>query len=131
MKQPMRISVLAHFDAAHCLTGYQGDCANLHGHRWEVRATFEKATGLDSVGISVDFKELKRRINEVLPDHRLLNDIPELRGSIATPSTNPTAENLLPVLWQRIAIAVEGVCSLVHLELWESPGCSVSCGAPC
>jgi len=31
----MILKVRGHFDAAHRLVGYDGDCSKLHGHRWE------------------------------------------------------------------------------------------------
>ena len=29
----------ASFDSAHFLSGYQGKCSNLHGHRWKIEVT--------------------------------------------------------------------------------------------
>ena len=34
----------ASFDSAHFLSGYQGKCANLHGHRWKIEVTVGKET---------------------------------------------------------------------------------------
>ena len=31
-----QVCVQAHFDAAHFIRNYDGNCAKLHGHRWNV-----------------------------------------------------------------------------------------------
>jgi 6-pyruvoyltetrahydropterin/6-carboxytetrahydropterin synthase len=38
------LKTTGHFDAAHFLKGYQGKCANLHGHRWTVTAEIQGQT---------------------------------------------------------------------------------------
>ena len=49
------LTVKGHFDAAHHLYGYPGECKNLHGHTWDVEVTVA-ATELDEIGIVYDFK---------------------------------------------------------------------------
>ena len=50
----------ASFDSAHFLSGYQGKCANLHGHRWKIEVTVGKETlqeegnYRDTSGLSVE-----------------------------------------------------------------------------
>ena len=34
----------ASFDSAHFLSGYQGKCSNLHGHRWKIEVTVGQET---------------------------------------------------------------------------------------
>ena len=53
------------FEAAHNLRGYDGKCANLHGHNWivEVEVAGEK---LNELGILVDFKDVKRELKKLL-----------------------------------------------------------------
>ncbi len=71
-------------DSCHRLEGYNGKCADLHGHTWKIELWFRgDSNNVDKVGILVDFgivKELKERL-----DHKYLNDIIE---------KNPTAEIL-------------------------------------
>lgn len=42
------------FDSAHFLSGYEGKCENLHGHRWRVVATIE----VDSLETEGDEKDM-------------------------------------------------------------------------
>ena len=52
------LTVKSHFDAAHALRRYPGECRDLHGHTWDVEATVSGST-LDDIGIVYDFKRLK------------------------------------------------------------------------
>jgi 6-pyruvoyl tetrahydropterin synthase/QueD family protein len=52
------LTIKAHFDAAHALRGYPGECKNLHGHTWDVEVTV-LGSDLDDIGIVYDFKRLK------------------------------------------------------------------------
>ena len=65
------------FDSAHFLAGYEGKCANIHGHRWrveiEVQAEELVASGqLD--GMVVDFGDLKKDLKAAVDhlDHALI-----------------------------------------------------------
>jgi 6-pyruvoyltetrahydropterin/6-carboxytetrahydropterin synthase len=83
------LSVEMPFSAAHRICGHPGPCARLHGHNY--RAVVSVAGGeLDSLGMLVDFGELKRICAEVISalDHSYLNELPEFS------SANPTAEVL-------------------------------------
>ncbi|MHA1286394.1 MAG: 6-pyruvoyl trahydropterin synthase family protein [Candidatus Thorarchaeota archaeon] len=58
-----------HFSCAHALWDYEGKCARLHGHNWEV--TIEVATdNLNSCGMVVDFNMLKKLLEKF--DHKML-----------------------------------------------------------
>ncbi len=107
------LRVKHHFDAAHYLKGYEGDCANLHGHTWQVELelTYDK---LDDLGMAVDFKSVKKVLKELLPDHKCLNDIYTF---------NPTAENLARYLYEELKPTYSW--HLVKLRIWESPDCSI------
>ena len=67
----------ASFDSAHFLTDYYGKCENLHGHRWRVVVTIERAE-LQKEGtmrdMVLDFGEFKRVVREVARslDHTFL-----------------------------------------------------------
>ena len=119
----MILSVTGHFDAAHKLVGYNGKCANLHGHRWEVIAKFE-GHEINKLGMVVDFGDLKSMVNCVIDkfDHSYLNDSELIQG-------NPTAENIIMVIYSRICrqlnIFFPTSIDLVSVELFETPGCSV------
>ena len=65
------------FDAAHFLRGHPGKCANLHGHRWRVTASFRgeklQEAGPEA-GMLTDFSRVKGALRELADglDHRLL-----------------------------------------------------------
>ena len=65
------------FDSAHFLSGYEGKCSNIHGHRWriivEIKSEKLIETGQQD-GMIVDFKNLKEDLNQVVGiyDHALI-----------------------------------------------------------
>ena len=83
------LSVDTHFDAAHYLKGYDGECARVHGHTWLVSVTV-KAGELDELGLSIDFKDISAVLKDAVGkfDHQMLNELEEFR------EMNPTSENL-------------------------------------
>ena len=89
------IYIKTHFAAAHTLKGYPGNCANLHGHNWHVEL-FVRCQRLDDIGIGIDFRILKEKVNEILEDldHQHLNDL-----SMFT-QENPTSETVARYLYQ-------------------------------
>jgi 6-pyruvoyltetrahydropterin/6-carboxytetrahydropterin synthase len=66
-----QLKAKASFDSAHFLSGYQGKCANLHGHQWVVEAIVEQDT-LQETGVCrgmvIDFGDLKKALRQ-LADH--------------------------------------------------------------
>lgn len=97
MTQEFEISVRAHFDAAHFLPGYPGQCARLHGHRWEVEAAVSGEEP-DASGILVDFMELRAWLREIVQpfDHRCLNEVPPFDR------IPPTSENLARLIFRSL-----------------------------
>ena len=113
-----RISITENFDAAHRLIGYQGKCANLHGHSWKVQI-FVEGKELDSRGILIDFQMIKDILkNEVLNilDHNDLNTIAEFSQGW---NDNPTAENIAKYIYNKM----EDVKGLTKVRVYESPDC--------
>jgi len=113
------ITTEAYFCAAHSLLNYEGPCENLHGHNWRVRATV-KCEHLDKSGIGVDFKVLKRRLNDILNefDHRHLNDVI---------SESPSSECLARHIYYKLkeSLGIDGVC-VARIEVQETPGNSAA-----
>ena len=70
------LKVEGSFSAAHNLRGYKGKCEDLHGHNWRVEITV-KSEQLDNLGMVLDFKYLKKKLNAVLDqmDHKYLNKL--------------------------------------------------------
>lgn len=110
------LTVKAHFDAAHALRGYPGECRNLHGHTWDVEATVQ-GEDLDSIDIVYDFKQLKADLATVLEryDHGYLNDVPPFD------TLSPTAENLARVIYDAMVEQVGAQVSVKEIAVWESP----------
>jgi 6-pyruvoyltetrahydropterin/6-carboxytetrahydropterin synthase len=110
------LTVKGHFDAAHALRGYPGECRDLHGHTWDVEVTV-RGERLDDVGIVYDFKLLKDDLATVLADydHAYLNDVAPFD------EINATAENLARVVYERLSARVGESVSVTEVAVWESP----------
>lgn len=110
------LTVKGHFDAAHHLYGYPGECKNLHGHTWDVEVTVG-ASELDEIGIVYDFKNLKEDLASVLGDydHVLINDVEPFDH------VSPTAENLARVICEKLQVTVDPRVRVVEVVVWESP----------
>ena len=111
----MELVVKTDFDAAHRLLNYTGKCSNIHGHTWQVKAIFHVSIPKDDQNfpdyfktVSIDFKELKEALNEILPDHLYLNDLYNF---------NPTAENLAIHIYRML---VNKDLPIEKVEVWES-----------
>ena len=116
------LTVESSFAAAHRLRDYQGKCEALHGHTWRVAVCVE-AQGLNSIGIALDFHELKSVLHHVLEplDHACLNDIPPFTEE------NPSSENIARVLFTRLrALLQSAAVQLKKVTVWES---ETSCAA--
>lgn len=110
------LTVKNHFDAAHALIGYPGECKNLHGHTWDIEATVS-GTKLDEVGIVYDFKALKSNLTSILDayDHHYLNEVPPFD------TINATAENLARVIYEQLEQMLPPEITLDEVSVWESP----------
>lgn len=72
------------FDSAHFLAGYQGKCANIHGHRWRVEVEIQSDKLIEEGqlrGMITDFSDLKKEVREILDyfDHALIIEEGTLR----------------------------------------------------
>ena len=112
------IFVRTEFSAAHCLRGYPGDCAQLHGHNWVVKV-FLRCRQLNQIGLGIDFREVKTAIGEIVQefDHNNLNEFPAFQEE------NPSSENIARFLYRQLGrklnspgVRVSGV------KISESPG---------
>jgi 6-pyruvoyltetrahydropterin/6-carboxytetrahydropterin synthase len=112
---PMDLSVDFHFCSAHRLPYYDGPCNRMHGHNYRLQVI---ATGMPNPrdGMILDFEVLRKRTWELALnqcDHHTLNDFMD----------NPTAENVIVWMWDRLAPAIP---ELKELRLWETPEYCVS-----
>ena len=111
------------FAAGHALRNYHGKCENVHGHNYRCQVTLE-GKELDSVGLLVDFVELKRAVHGVLDrlDHQWLNDYPPFT------ELNPSAENIAKFIYDEVYEALkarEGV-RIALVKLWETDTASAT-----
>ncbi|MCL2438397.1 MAG: 6-carboxytetrahydropterin synthase QueD [Coriobacteriia bacterium] len=111
------LTVKDHFDAAHLLYDYPGECRNLHGHTWDIEVSVESSQ-LCELGMVYDFALLKKDLKSVLNryDHKYLNEIEPFN------TVSPTAENLACIIFEELSgkIVQPGVI-VTEVAVWESP----------
>ena len=126
----VKVTRRVHFCAAHRLGRDDWDeaqnrevfglCANpnWHGHNYEMDVTVEGEVDPET-GYVYDLKSLRELVEtRVLDDldHRNLNlDVPWLKG------TNPTTENLVVAIWERLTGELPEQVRLCRIVLWETP----------
>lgn len=111
-----RLKIHTYFAAAHCLTHYQGDCENLHGHNWRVEVAVT-ARELDKAGLGIDFKILKSETNTLLKtlDHKYLNDLDPFA------ELSPSSENIAKFLYHELSSKLNTDNVRVEMiTVWES-----------
>ncbi len=94
------------FDAAHRILGHTSGCQMVHGHRYAVELTFTSDV-LDTMGMVIDFKEIKSRFKLWIDtnwDHNIIlhKDDKKLGDAISGYTGqkvfylgfNPTSENI-------------------------------------
>ncbi len=93
------VKVETRFSSSHRLTGYEGNCARLHGHNWRVVIEV-RGKELNETGMLVDFTILKEKLDRIASelDHIILNDHPDFQSG----GLNPTAENLAVFFYTRL-----------------------------
>ena len=107
------------FAGAHNLRGYDGDCEKLHGHNWRVEVTL-KAEKLDEMGMVMDFKIVKEKLEEVISrfDHSYLNELSEFKQE------NPTTENVSRVIYNNLSELLPSEIFVDKVKTWESEKCA-------
>jgi 6-pyruvoyltetrahydropterin/6-carboxytetrahydropterin synthase len=116
------LCVQTHFSAAHHLVGYEGNCAQPHGHNWSVQVHVS-CRKLNAVGIAIDFRELKASISNVIQelDHADLNTLP------AFADLNPSSELIAQYIYRTVASRMNGLdVRITKVVLGETPSYSVT-----
>lgn len=96
------------FEAAHYLPLHEGQCRELHGHRYQLEVTVEGPVNDD--GMVIDFGQLAEIVKTSILniyDHSLLNDVLQ----------NPTTELLIEDTWKRLESSGLAVSKI---KLWET-----------
>ncbi len=131
----VRLTKIFRFETAHALHGYAGACSHVHGHSYVLHVTVEgrecKDEPIGGTGILLDFKELKRIVQESVIstfDHKLLvskaflesNTIHLQPDSICIMKEEPSAENMLLYASRKIMAHLPEQVRLAKLVLWET-----------
>lgn len=129
----------AAFDSAHFLHGYDGKCANIHGHRWVIEAE----VGGDTLrqdgsqkGMLIDFGDLKKALRSLAEsfDHALIYEKNSFREKtlealneegfrmIELPC-RPTAENFAKLFFE---VLKDKGLPVTRVTVYETPdNCAV------
>lgn len=102
---PYTIILKKKFSAAHYLTKYKGKCEELHGHNYLIIVHISSKK-LPASGMVYDFREIKQYLQQILPDHKCLNNIYKF---------NPTTENLARHFYG----IIRKKYPLTKIEIWE------------
>lgn len=124
------------FDMSHYLSGYDGKCGNIHGHRYrlvvKVKGTELKETGSNRAMVE-DFSFIKQILKDVhdLFDHKLVIEDDEIGRDLlkrleGTPQSfeylvvkyRPTAEEMSRDIFNKIKS--KGI-NIYEVELFETP----------
>lgn len=110
-----RLSTQKMISAAHILRDYDGPCARLHGHNWNVKIEV-LSDELDPVGITVDFVDLDKILWQVIGpfDHNNFNDIAPFD------KINPTAENVAKFFYEAIKLKLPAQIKMDKITIWET-----------
>ncbi|MBR6872575.1 MAG: 6-carboxytetrahydropterin synthase QueD [Ruminococcus sp.] len=126
----------AAFDSAHFLAGYEGKCANIHGHRWKIEAEVsgrELVAEGDKRGMLIDFGDLKKAVRALADsfDHTLIFEQGSLRPatlqaltregfSLTEVDFRPTAENFARHFYELLTAQGLPVSSVTVYETPEN-----------
>lgn len=141
----LSITKIFTFEAAHILKGYDGLCANIHGHSYRLEVSvFSPALNLNEGflysdesdpknGMLFDFSELKKLVNQAIIepfDHSLIvnrnigRELSEIlqKNSLRVVQVpyQPTSENLLLDFAGRLQKVLPQGISLKKLRLYET-----------
>ena len=119
------------FDAAHMLSGHDGQCRNLHGHSYRVDVAVAQRPE-ESGDMVMDFKEIKRvceeeivarfdhsfMYDETSQDEREIAELLERRSLRTAPMPyRTTAENLARLFYSTLKARMPGLASV---KVWET-----------
>ena len=132
------LKTAATFDSAHFLSGYNGKCANIHGHTWKLEVAISsqelKETG-EKRGMIIDFSDFKKAVRKLASrfDHTLIYEKGSLKdGTVAALSAEgfkltevpfrPTAENFAEHFYRLLAESLP----VKSVSVYETPdNCAV------
>lgn len=129
----------AAFDSAHFLSGYNGKCANLHGHRWVISAETASERLIASGqlrGMITDFSYIKNDLKALADefDHAFIYEKGTLKNTTVAALNEenfrlievdfrPTAENFAEYFYNRLSEIGYNVSSVT---VYETPNNSAT-----
>lgn len=126
------------FDTAHRLAKHEGECSNIHGHRYKM-AVEVGAEKMDEMGRIIDFSKLKAIVSlwiDQFWDHSLIvqSDDSTLLEFLAEQELKyyimpnaPTAENMAKHFFDKINESLKKAkVTLLSITIWETPTCSAT-----
>jgi len=129
------VTKIFHFEMAHAIHGYTGACKNIHGHSYELHVSVASNKIYEGYfpasGFVNDFKELKKTVTSAIIenlDHKLIlsrnflsaNSSFSTQDNLVTWEEEPTAENLLVFISQKLFNIFPAEIKLVKLKLYET-----------
>lgn len=125
-----KLKTTASFDSAHFLSGYNGKCANIHGHTWKIEVEVSEKSLIaegEKRGMVIDFSDLKKSVRALADryDHTLIYEKGSLRESTLTAlrdegfslteiPVRPTAENFARLFYEALSAELPVSCVTVY-----------------
>ncbi len=133
----IRVTKIFHFETAHALWGYDGKCANIHGHSYSLTVTVSgpmiSDTKSPKQGMIIDFGDLKDVVRKNVVEHYdhtlLLNGnsphaeyaaVEKGFSKIELCNFQPTCENMLIDMVSRLKSSLPKQVSLRYARLQET-----------
>lgn len=131
----LKVTKIFRFETAHAIHGYEGLCKNIHGHSYILHVTVgiakQNKEYLPGTGFIIDFKDLKKIINEAVVkpfDHALilseafLSHHPNMRtmDNLHIWEMEPSVENMLIYIKNKIVDKFPENVVLCNLKLYET-----------
>jgi 6-pyruvoyltetrahydropterin/6-carboxytetrahydropterin synthase len=134
MKKKIRLTKEFRFEMAHALWNYDGLCKHFHGHSYILRVTVIGSPNEDiqspKYGMVMDFGLLKKIVNEEVvdrldhsvvinknADHQSFLELPQMGERVIVTDYQPTCENMLIEMAERISYRLPQEVKLHSLRL--------------
>jgi 6-pyruvoyltetrahydropterin/6-carboxytetrahydropterin synthase len=132
----IRVTKEFNFDTAHALHNYDGLCKNIHGHTFKLWVTVLGTPIEDSNntknGMVIDFGELKKIVKDeiIIPldhacllfkEHDNIEDLQKLKSKYIIFDFQPTSENLVIWIVEKLKKKLPSSVSLIKVKLSETP----------
>ncbi|MDR0986375.1 MAG: 6-carboxytetrahydropterin synthase [Ruminococcus sp.] len=129
-------NLTGHFDAAHFLSGYDGKCKNIHGHRFDVSVSLSGKLIMsgEKSGMVIDFSDAKAVLNTLCDrfDHTLIYEKGTLSEALfaalnadgfalSEVEFRPTAEHFAGYFYRGLGKILPKHIRVLAVTVYESP----------